>query len=74
MSITANHEPTYVNETRVAQITGMSRVWLSRARSEGVGPRHFKIGRRVVYKLSDVTHWIESGQSAKDHLSSKKGA
>jgi predicted DNA-binding transcriptional regulator AlpA len=69
--VTTTPDPIYVDEQRVSALTGMSRPWLQRARGEGIGPRHFKIGRRVVYKLGDVTHWIESGASAKEHLSSK---
>ena len=30
--------PKYVDEIRVAEMTGMSRAWFQRARSEGMGP------------------------------------
>jgi predicted DNA-binding transcriptional regulator AlpA len=63
--------PQYVDEERVAEITGMSRVWFQRARSEGIGPRWVKIARRVAYPLADVVQWIESGAAAREHLSSR---
>jgi predicted DNA-binding transcriptional regulator AlpA len=28
-------------------------------RSKGIGPRSFKIGRRVFYWLSDLTAWLD---------------
>jgi predicted DNA-binding transcriptional regulator AlpA len=64
--------PQYIDEKRVSEITGMSRIWLQRARSEGIGPRFYKIGRRVVYRLDDVMRWIESGQAGKEHLRTNK--
>ena len=60
--------PQYINEQRVAAITGMSRIWLQRARAEGIGPRFFKIGRRVCYRLDDIVRWVESGAAGKEHL------
>lgn len=64
--------PQYVSEIRVAALTGMSRVWLQRARGEGIGPRFFRIGRRVAYRLDDVVKWIESGAAGREHLRSPR--
>lgn len=33
---------------------GTLRYW----RHRGIGPRHFKIGRRVVYRRSELEAWI----------------
>lgn len=66
--------PQYIDEKRVSDMTGMSRIWLQRARSEGIGPRYFKIGRRVAYRLDHVVVWIESGAASKEHLSSPRRA
>ena len=69
-SVSESHSfPRYINEARVAEIIGVSQVWLQRARSEGIGPRHKKIARRVVYRLDQVLEWVESGASAREHLS-----
>ena len=39
---------------------GTFRSW----RSRKVGPRSFKIGRRVVYKLSDVKAWLDKQEQS----------
>lgn len=69
----------YITTDEVAERTTLSKVWLERARAEGIGPAWRKIGRRVVYRLDHVISWIESGAAGKEHLSSspraaKKGA
>lgn len=61
--------PRYIDEARVSEITGMSQVWLQRARSEGIGPPHKKIARRIVYRVDQVHDWIESGAAADQHVS-----
>lgn len=33
-------------------------------RHKGVGPRSFKLGRRVVYKQHDVDAWVEQQYAA----------
>lgn len=33
-------------------------------RAQGIGPRSFKLGRRVVYRRSDVNTWIEQQYAA----------
>jgi predicted DNA-binding transcriptional regulator AlpA len=68
--------PQYVNEIRAAEITGMSRVWFQRARAEGIGPKFFRIGTRICYRLDDLVRWVESGAAGREHVSSprrKKG-
>jgi excisionase family DNA binding protein len=39
---------------------GTFRSW----RAQDKGPRSFKIGRRVVYRRSDVTAWLEAQAAA----------
>ena len=65
-------QPLYISEQQVAHETGMSRIWLQRARTEGIGPPFRRIGRRVVYRFAAVLEWIESGQAGKEHLSSPR--
>lgn len=33
-------------------------------RSTGQGPRHFKVGRRVLYRESDVQAWLDAAHAA----------
>ena len=33
-------------------------------RRRGLGPKSFKLGRRVVYRLSDVEAWLEAQELA----------
>jgi hypothetical protein len=61
--------PKYVDEARVSRITGISQAWLQRSRSEGIGPPHKKIARRIVYRLDKVLDWVESGAAALEHVS-----
>jgi predicted DNA-binding transcriptional regulator AlpA len=44
----------------VAEITRIPLPTLRFYRHTGKGPRSFKLGNRVVYKLEDVEQWIES--------------
>jgi predicted DNA-binding transcriptional regulator AlpA len=49
----------YLSSTRLQQLTGIPastwRYWAI----NGVGPRSFKLGRRRVWRRSDVLAWIE---------------
>jgi predicted DNA-binding transcriptional regulator AlpA len=67
-----NTEPLYVDEQRAADLIGMTKRYLERARYEGIGPRAFKIGRMVRYAVADLRAWVESGASAKVHLISAR--
>ncbi|MDU5248074.1 MAG: helix-turn-helix domain-containing protein [Varibaculum cambriense] len=33
---------------------------LANQRSRGVGPRYYKLGRRVVYRVADLDAWLAS--------------
>ena len=44
----------------VAAVTRTPVATLRYFRHLGVGPRSFKLGRRVVYREDDVVAWIES--------------
>lgn len=45
--------------TEVAELTRLPVATLRFKRSQGTGPRSFRMGRRVFYWLSDVLAWIE---------------
>lgn len=48
----------------VAAMTRLSPATLRYHRHAGIGPRSFKLGRRVVYKQSDVIGWVEEQYGA----------
>ena len=47
--------------TEVAEMTRLSEDTIRWLRHTGTGPRSGKLGRRVVYKRSDVQAWIDAG-------------
>ena len=51
--------PPPVTERAAARYIGMSLAFLRQARREGHGPRHFRIGRAVRYRLADLEAWLE---------------
>jgi predicted DNA-binding transcriptional regulator AlpA len=44
----------------VAELTGVSESTLRFWRSTGQGPKSAKLGRRIVYRLSDVEAWVDA--------------
>lgn len=53
----------YLTETEVASATRISVNTLRWFRHVGKGgPRHFKLGRRVLYARSDVEAWIDNAR------------
>jgi predicted DNA-binding transcriptional regulator AlpA len=54
----------YLSSSTLAQMTGIpASTWRYWAMS-GTGPRSFKIGRRRVWKRSDVLDWIAAQEAA----------
>lgn len=48
----------------VAELLGVPRRTLTVWRYEGIGPKGFKVGRHVRYRLVDVESWIEEQLAA----------
>lgn len=48
-----------LNQTRVAQILGMTEKFLEARRVRGGGPPFIRCGRLIRYKPSDLEAWIE---------------
>jgi predicted DNA-binding transcriptional regulator AlpA len=51
----------YLTTFQVAQMAGFTPKALERLRAERKGPRFYKIGASVRYRVADVRAWIESG-------------
>ena len=67
---TAGHEP-FLTQREVAAFLRLSERTLERHRLAGTGPAFVKLGRRVVYRPSDVQAWtarntFESTSEARD--------
>jgi predicted DNA-binding transcriptional regulator AlpA len=51
--------PKWIDEKRVAELTGIAVQTLRNWRFQGNGPAYFKIGRSVRYRLSDIVNFME---------------
>jgi predicted DNA-binding transcriptional regulator AlpA len=56
----AGSPPRYLRTPEAARIVGLSIRTLEKHRIYGTGPRYFKLGGRVVYRLEDLQAWVES--------------
>lgn len=48
----------YIREGAAAAYVALSKRTLGNYRRAGVGPRHFRVGKAVVYSKSDLDEWI----------------
>ena len=53
-------EVVHLNQKQLAARWSISEASLERWRSEGIGPRHLKIGGRVLYRQVDIDAYEES--------------
>jgi excisionase family DNA binding protein len=51
---------TTCNTGDAATYLGLSKPYLEKLRCSGGGPRFAKLGRRVVYRVSDLDTWLEN--------------
>ncbi len=51
--------PDYVDDRELARRTPIKRETWQAWRLRGEGPRFFRVGRRCVYRWSEVAEWIE---------------
>ena len=49
-----------IDDKVVAQITGLAIGTIRNKRSDGTGPPFYRVGRRCVYRLSEVLSWMEA--------------
>jgi predicted DNA-binding transcriptional regulator AlpA len=50
----------FVDEKRLAVRYGLARRTWQTLRQRGEGPTYVKVGRRVLYRISDVEVWLSS--------------
>ncbi len=53
-------DPVYVDDRELARRTSIARATWQKMRFEGRGPAVRKIGRRCLYRWSEVVAWLES--------------
>lgn len=67
-------EEHYVSDTRVAEITGLSRRFFQIARQRGSGPPFVRVSSRCVrYKWGDVEAWLKARRRRSTHDSEADG-
>ena len=54
-----------VTTVEAARVLGLSDSTLAKMRLNGNGPIYCKLGRRVVYRLTDLEQWLQS-RTARD--------
>lgn len=54
----------FVHTSKVSELTGVPVSTLRYWRHAGLGPASFTLGRRVVYRLSEVERWITEQEKA----------
>ncbi|MFC6632422.1 helix-turn-helix transcriptional regulator [Microbulbifer taiwanensis] len=52
-------EPRFLDTKQAAQYLSLSAVWLNELRIKGGGPKFYKLGRAVRYKVEDLDAWVE---------------
>lgn len=56
--------PEYLSTRQVAEMTGIPAATLRYWRHASVGPASFTLGRRVVYRRTEVERWINEQEQA----------
>jgi predicted DNA-binding transcriptional regulator AlpA len=54
-----------VTTVEAARLVGLSMSTLAKLRLNGNGPLYIKLGRRVVYRVTDLDQWLQS-RTARD--------
>jgi len=49
-----------IDEKEVALVIGLALGTIRNKRGDGTGPPYYRVGRRCVYRLSDVLSWMEA--------------
>ena len=55
----------YLDTAELSELIGLAKVTIEQWRARGDGPAYSKVGRRVVYKRSDVDAWLDEHKRGK---------
>jgi len=58
--MTETNQKRYFDTKQTADYLKLSVSTLNRMRGTGEGPTYAKIGRRIIYELSDLDAWVEA--------------
>lgn len=64
MTSPSHHPPSDLFESEVAELVRRPAATLRYWRHTGAGPRWYKVGRRVMYRRSDVEAWRQAQYDA----------
>ena len=53
-------EKKFGNTEEVARAFGFSKGTLANMRSKKLGPKYFKVNRKILYRFADVEKWIQT--------------
>ena len=54
-----------IDRSRVAAITGLSKLTIQRLEEKGRFPRRYRLGaKRIAYRITDVEAWLKAAQVA----------
>ena len=58
-----------INQAELAKLLDKSEAWTERSRWDGSGPPFVKIGKSVMYRVTDVEEWLagRTRTSTSDH-------
>ena len=55
-----NAEKTLIDTCAIARLTKTSKSFWEKLRCRGEGPKYYKVGRIVLYRLSDIEAYLEA--------------
>ncbi len=58
---TANRAPLLLGATETADLLSISRTSFYRLRSQGLLPLPVRLGRRCLWRVEEVQHWVKEG-------------
>ncbi|WP_297451782.1 helix-turn-helix domain-containing protein [uncultured Corynebacterium sp.] len=57
---TDQSQPMSLNEKDAAKFIGVPHSTLQRWRRDGVGPKHYRLGRPIFYTIAALEEWMEN--------------
>lgn len=59
-----DERPAVLSAAQASHMLGLSKSTLAKWRLSGQGPRYSKLGRRVIYELSEISAYLQSNSYA----------
>ena len=68
------HAPAIFSAVEAASYLRLAPATLSKWRVRGGGPEYLKLGRRVVYRMSDLNEWLDAHRRTSTSGQGQRGA